>query len=337
MLKKLLLISSLLLLLLQGSRAQVVDTICPGYPYASYGVNGFVNSSFVWDVKGGQLISTNGSDSVRIHWDITASAHHLSVVEVSDKGCIGDTMYAQVIIASPPQAEIYGPDSVCRDETVLLTSSFAQTYEWSTGDTSAEIMLKVRTDTLIALKVDDGCGTDSTSMFIYALPKPHASFHATPSIARTGKSVNLIASSMQNNWFYSWIVDNDTLDKHHPSVYHTFSQEGLHEIMLMVENRYHCYDTAYMLIEAREEMVNTFSPNGDGINDLWEIPELKGNNSCKVWIYDRWNGEVFYSEGYNKPWDGTHNGNDVPEGSYFYIIKYGDGSEPVKGIVNVIR
>jgi gliding motility-associated-like protein len=81
-----------------------------------------------------------------------------------------------------------------------------------------------------------------------------------------------------------------------------------------------------------------FTPDGDGTNDVWEIPglnELYPNN--RVDIYGRWGGLIFHSDGYEIPWDGTHNGKRLPIGSYYFVIDFGDGvTEPVKGTVTLI-
>ena len=74
---------------------------------------------------------------------------------------------------------------------------------------------------------------------------------------------------------------------------------------------------------------NGFSPNGDGENDLWFIPDLE---ECfpenEVQIFNRWGDLVFSQINYdsNNAWDGTwqQNGKDVPDGTYFYILIYDD-------------
>jgi len=65
---------------------------------------------------------------------------------------------------------------------------------------------------------------------------------------------------------------------------------------------------------------NTFTPNGDGINDKWNIANLNYDGDCKVKIVNRNGDVVFQSTGYPNPWDGTFNGKSLPVGSYFYLI-----------------
>ena len=65
-----------------------------------------------------------------------------------------------------------------------------------------------------------------------------------------------------------------------------------------------------------------FTPNGDGKNDTWIIRGLKGK--CTVMVFNRWGQKVFESSAYNNDWNGTSNGNALPNGDYYYIITCAD-------------
>ncbi len=82
-----------------------------------------------------------------------------------------------------------------------------------------------------------------------------------------------------------------------------------------------------------------FTPNTDGKNDVFEIPNLSVNYpGCKVTIYNRWGGLIFESEGYQLPWDGTYKGEKVPMGTYFYHIELNyDEAKEVEGSISIIR
>ena len=82
---------------------------------------------------------------------------------------------------------------------------------------------------------------------------------------------------------------------------------------------------------------NTFTPNGDGVNDAWNIKTLESFPGCTVDIYSRYGQLAFESRGYPKPWDGMINGKLVPSGTFYYIINLNDGSKPLAGYVAVIR
>jgi gliding motility-associated-like protein len=82
---------------------------------------------------------------------------------------------------------------------------------------------------------------------------------------------------------------------------------------------------------------NTFSPNKDGINDLWEIEYLKDYPRAKVKVFTRTGQLVFESAGYLKPWDGTKSGKPLPLDTYYYIIEPESGRAPVTGYITIIK
>lgn len=81
---------------------------------------------------------------------------------------------------------------------------------------------------------------------------------------------------------------------------------------------------------------NIFSPNKDGINDVWNIPSLVPYPQCVVDIYNRAGRLLFHSVGYTKPWDGTYNGKLLPMGTYYYVIKGADNIAPIGGSITIV-
>jgi len=82
---------------------------------------------------------------------------------------------------------------------------------------------------------------------------------------------------------------------------------------------------------------NTFTPNGDGINDLWNVSALQAYPGCTISIYNRYGNIIYHSVNYPKPWDGTHNGKKLPVGTYYYIIDLKNGKKPLAGYVSILR
>jgi gliding motility-associated-like protein len=87
---------------------------------------------------------------------------------------------------------------------------------------------------------------------------------------------------------------------------------------------------------------NLFSPNDDGLSDIFEIDGLVDFPNFKLEIFDRWGSELYtYSNNASLSpiwWDGTHNGKPVIEGVYFYSLDYNDGvTKPKTGFIQLIR
>uniref|UniRef100_UPI0013D3D9C1 gliding motility-associated C-terminal domain-containing protein n=1 Tax=Raoultella planticola TaxID=575 RepID=UPI0013D3D9C1 len=76
-------------------------------------------------------------------------------------------------------------------------------------------------------------------------------------------------------------------------------------------------DTTFIKVLLTIDVPNVFSPNGDGINDTWKIKYLESYPGATVEVFDRYGQVVFKSQGYNKEWDGTYNGNPLPVATYY--------------------
>ncbi|MBW8242918.1 DUF11 domain-containing protein [Muricauda oceani] len=80
---------------------------------------------------------------------------------------------------------------------------------------------------------------------------------------------------------------------------------------------------------------NEFSPNGDGVNDYFKIDCLGRYPNNTLQVYNRWGNIVYQTKSYKNDWDGTPNGramvqpeDQLPVGTYYYVLDLGDGSEP---------
>ena len=85
------------------------------------------------------------------------------------------------------------------------------------------------------------------------------------------------------------------------------------------------------------DIPNVFSPNGDGVNDVWNLNGINTYAHPEVSIYNRWGQAVLYKSDYNIPWDGTHNGAALPTASYYYVININNGEHVFTGYVTLKR
>lgn len=96
-------------------------------------------------------------------------------------------------------------------------------------------------------------------------------------------------------------------------------------------------DRVFVKVLKKPLIPNAFSPNGDGINDLWKIKYLETYPGATMEIYNRYGQVLFHSVGYAKPWNGKYKGQDVPAGTYYYIINPKNGRKQMAGFVDVLR
>ena len=97
--------------------------------------------------------------------------------------------------------------------------------------------------------------------------------------------------------------------------------------------------SVYITVKEGGEILvpNTFSPNGDGYNDYFEIPGVTFLPEMELSIFNR-NGEILYSKkGYQNEWGGTYNGAVLPVATYYFVINFTDGRDPITGDITIIK
>jgi gliding motility-associated-like protein len=97
--------------------------------------------------------------------------------------------------------------------------------------------------------------------------------------------------------------------------------------------------TATIHVFIKLQMPTAFSPNGDGVNDFFNIPKDALIDLDEFAVYDRWGNLVFKTKTRNKGWDGTANGIKLEAGTFVFVIngKVNDRKVIVKGTVTLIR
>jgi len=136
--------------------------------------------------------------------------------------------------------------------------------------------------------------------------------------------------------------DGSTSNEENPS--HTYQNPGEYEVTLYVETINGCADTTIGKVALTEEVKlffpNAFSPDGDGLNDVFEIKGTPITN-FNMYIYDRWGKEIWSTHNFENRWDGTDfQGNAVPADTYIYVISgtdYMRRDVNFKGTVTVVR
>jgi gliding motility-associated-like protein len=106
---------------------------------------------------------------------------------------------------------------------------------------------------------------------------------------------------------------------------------------ITVTNEYGCTATDEIVVTMEVGIPNFFTPNGDGVNDTWEIPYLSNNPQARIYVYDRFGNLMttyLYGEG---GWDGTSKGQPVRADTYWYVIKMSKDTKPLKGSVTLKR
>jgi gliding motility-associated-like protein len=158
-----------------------------------------------------------------------------------------------------------------------------------------------------------------------------------------GVPVNLQGSGTQGSSF-AW---TPAIGLNNPTIASPVAtpQQTTHYTLMATLNGCSASDTMTLTVNlpCNVDPAKAFTPNGDGINDLWIIGSL--NSGCilgaRVNVYNRWGAQVYQSNDYRNNWDGRYKGDLLPDGTYYYIITYTKAGSPypftVKGNLTILR
>jgi gliding motility-associated-like protein len=259
-------------------------------------------------------------------------------VEASTGACILVSNSITVTEGIAPEPVIDGVLFNCGgDPATLTTTEPFEAYLWSTGETASTINTGTGTYTVTVTNTD-GCEGSSDPVNVVSANTPDAFYLGDPNDAVFPGTTVIYTDQSNGNGspIVGWQWSNDSLPGGSGSTYApTFNTPGLYPITLTVTTADGCTDTyTYTQVVIPTEIIipNVFSPNGDGENDnlTFEGAQYYPNTALKV--FNRWGQEVFTSGNYKNTWKAS----DMPEGTYFFILKLETGKE-YTGNVTLLR
>ncbi|SEN44751.1 gliding motility-associated C-terminal domain-containing protein [Mucilaginibacter gossypiicola] len=180
------------------------------------------------------------------------------------------------------------------------------------------------------------CYTASDDMIIKFIPPPTVDAGGIRYVLKN-HTITLMPTVSDENVQYLWLPDvglNNNKIKE-PVV----TGDADIAYTLYVTDVRGCVNQSQTIIKVSPDITvpNTFTPNGDGFNDYWEVKGLVAYESSTVDVFNRYGERLYHSVGYGVPWDGNFNGRQLPAGTYFYIIDLKTGKPPLSGSVTILR
>ncbi|KPK87526.1 MAG: hypothetical protein AMS27_02185, partial [Bacteroides sp. SM23_62_1] len=301
------------------------------------------DGSIILDVSGGtpgySYLWSNDS-TTRDLLNIDEGTYLLTITDAQN--CIWQDTF--ILVANVSITANAGSDtSVCQGTQIILNGSGGTNYFWQpeTGLSSPIIANPVATITsdityVLTVTEPGGCyDRDTLVIGVYPLLGIDAGNDTTVAI---GQTIQLNASGGPFDT-YSWTPQEGLDDPASSTPSLLVSEYMVYHVTGI--STYGCSESDSVFITTAGNLIiyNGFTPNGDGVNDFWDIDNVQYYPNITVEVYNRWGSQVFSSKGYgdDKRWDGTYKGKDVAIGTYYYIIHLNDGSKPITGHVTIVR
>lgn len=293
----------------RGSSGLIEDQICVGHNYSGYGFTLPVQNVARDTLLEAHFSNANGCDSIsQVLLHITSNPH-IELVENLPEHC--GHQDGKLVVS-------------------VTEGTGSYTYEWSPNAGGTDSLVNIQGQDY-TLTVTDSLNCMATRTFtVEALPNPVACFTLIPEAPSylVGETI-LFNNCSEYQDFNHWDL-GDLNTSEEVGFSYVYNEVGTYTVTLHVSNEVGCEDTYEREVVVHEKtrfyLPNSFTPNGDGINDVFVPVQMEvKDDSYSITIYDRWGNLVFKSNDITEGWDGKVGGKMVATGStYIYYVKYKD-------------
>jgi len=276
------------------------------------GINAAVASGLTAGVYGFEVIDANGC-AISSSASLEAGAGVRASFAVSDESCPGNADGA----------------------IMTLIESGAPPYDirWSTGESQQDLM-NISAGTY-SIRIVDSVGCDySDTLVVNSLDTLSLEVSTTPDNGNQNGTATAMVAGGLPPFTYTWNTNPGNNEA-------TLEGLALGMYELTVIDAAGCTISTDFEVEPQSQQCppvhSGMSPNGDGINDTWFIPCLDELGEHEVTLYGRWGQEIINFVNYDNTWNGEVNGNALPAGTYFFVLRRTDQTRVYKGTITIVR
>ena len=238
----------------------------------------------------------------------------------------------------------------CIDLIGTATGSINYTMEWfevlngvsnslALTDTLQYCPIFADLDILVLVATDLNCSSaDTVEVLANPLPIVDAGFDYVES---SGTSIIIGGSPTADYGPYQWTPTTNFTDTSGTEANPELTVISSQNYIVTVIDTNGCVNSDTVYVELLPDIIfpNGFSPNGDGINDTWQLDLMTEFPESVIEVYNRWGQQLFISVGDVQQFDGTHKDNELPVGTYYYIIRLNHPEYPdaFTGPVTIMR
>ena len=288
------------------------------------------------------------------HTYTSTGPFNVTLTVTSNVGCINSIPVPLLTVHPQPVTDFTfsNNNGVCIGDAVTLTDitngldGTVTQWFWNLGDASTRNTRQVLNYTYssaqtfdVSLYTINSHGCASTLLTKQFTVHPYPVVDAGPDrVVLEGGSITIQSVVTGNDLQYLWTPNTYLIDT---KVATPTAANMLDDITytLTVTARGGCTSSDKMFVKVLKfpKIPNTFTPNGDGINETWIIEYLDTYPNNRVQVFTRTGQLVFESRGYRTPWDGKVNGKPLPFDTYYYIVEPESGRKPITGYVTIIK
>jgi gliding motility-associated-like protein len=260
-------------------------------------------------------------------------------------GCTSSAT-AQVIVNTKPSLTVTPLNTmVCPNTAVTLSAIGANNYEWYVDGNyhfgNPVVITPSKTSVITVTGSNGGCNSTSiTTVYVSTL---NATFNSESNYVDYPGSLNFTNTSTGYTSILWDFGNGQQSGNNNPIAY--YELPGKYLVTLLARDTMGCIDTTFYIIEAGcgngdIYIPNTFTPNGDGLNDTFKVFGGTCLTAFSGTIFDRWGQQIFKFKDLSDAWDGKLKGIDIEIGTYNYLIKYTlyNGKQFEKtGVITLIR
>ena len=270
----------------------------------------------------------------------------------SNGGCIRDTTILLNTIHPQPKTNFgINKPAICLGDAIIFIDStnsmdgVTLQWNWNLGDGTIRNTQNVthiygsqQTYNVSLFTVNShGCNSDTLYKLITVYPYP--TVNAGPDrFMLEGGVITIQATSTGANLQYLWSPGLYLNDRYiiKPKVVDP-KNDMLYTVTVTSNGSCTATDEMFVKVLKIPRIPNTFTPNNDRINDLWEIQYLEDYPNNHIQVFTRAGQLVYENRGYYKAWNGTYKGRPLPFDVYYYILEPGSGREAFTGYVTIIK
>jgi gliding motility-associated-like protein len=309
---------------------------------------------YAWDFgdPSSGLLNNSTAKTPPPHIYTGTGPYPVKLIVTSSNTCTNtNTQWVDFIHPQPKAAFDFSKPEICvgddvtfRDITNGLDGTVQQWY-WDMGDG-----IKANTPQVqhwyttaktygVSLYIINSRGCNSDTMTQQFTVHPYPVVDAGPDrLVLQGGSITIQSVATGNDLKYLWspiTYLNNTTDA--TPVANNMLDDITYTLTVTARGGCKRSDDMFVKVLKAPQIPNTFTPNGDGINELWLIGYLDTYPDNRVQVFTRTGQLVFESRGYKTAWDGKLNGKPLPFDTYYYIIEPGNGRAPITGYVTIVK